>query len=116
VGVGQLVGGVVAHVELSAVMRSCVARFATQDVNHPNYVAGRRAVKRVFGVEPDLTREGGSIPITLKFEEATGKNVLMLPVGQGDDGAHSQNEKFSRVNYINAIKVLGVYFHELASL
>lgn len=50
----------------------------------------RRAVKRVFGVEPDLTREGGSIPITLKFEEATGKNVLMLPVGQGDDGAHSQ--------------------------
>ena len=43
------------------------------DINHPNYVAGRRAVHRVFGVEPDLTREGGSIPITLKFEEATGE-------------------------------------------
>lgn len=27
------------------------------DVNHPNYLAGRNAVKAVFGVEPDLTRE-----------------------------------------------------------
>jgi len=86
------------------------------DFNHPNYVAGRRAVQRVYGEEPDLTREGGSIPITLTFEQATGKNVLMLPVGQGDDGAHSQNEKFGRLNYINAIKLLGVYFHELAGL
>jgi nonspecific dipeptidase len=27
------------------------------DVNHPNYLAGRNAIKAVFGVEPDLTRE-----------------------------------------------------------
>lgn len=50
----------------------------------------------VFGVEPDLTREGGSIPVTLTFQEATGKNVMLLPVGACDDGAHSQNEKFDR--------------------
>ena len=40
------------------------------DVNHPNYLAGRNAIKAVFGVEPDLTREGGSIPVALTFEEA----------------------------------------------
>ncbi len=34
-----------------------------------------------------------------------GKSVLMLPMGQGDDGAHSQNEKFNRDNYIKGIKV-----------
>lgn len=50
----------------------------------------------VFGVEPDLTREGGSIPVTLTFQEATGKNVMLLPVGAADDGAHSQNEKLNR--------------------
>lgn len=50
----------------------------------------------VFGVEPDLTREGGSIPVTLTFQEATGKNVMLLPVGSADDGAHSQNEKLNR--------------------
>lgn len=50
----------------------------------------------VFGVEPDLTREGGSIPVTLTFQEATGRNVMLLPVGSSDDGAHSQNEKINR--------------------
>jgi nonspecific dipeptidase len=86
------------------------------DFNHPNYAAGIRAMKRVFGVEPDRTREGGSIPVALRFEEATGKNVLLLPVGASDDGAHSTNEKIDRVNYINAVKVLGVYFEEIAAL
>ena len=39
----------------------------------PNYVAARTAVKAVHGQEPDLIREGGSIPITLIFQEATGE-------------------------------------------
>lgn len=86
------------------------------DFNHPHYMAGRKAMKHVFGVEPDLTREGGSIPVTLTFQEATGKNVMLLPVGACDDGAHSQNEKFDRINYINGIKVISTYFHELSLL
>lgn len=83
------------------------------DFNHPNYVAGRNAVKTVFGVEPDLTREGGSIPVTLTFQEATGKNVILLPIGASDDGAHSQNEKIDKYNYINGIKLLGAYMTEI---
>lgn len=35
------------------------------DYTHQNYQAGRRATQLVYGVEPDLTREGGSIPITI---------------------------------------------------
>jgi nonspecific dipeptidase len=70
----------------------------------------------VFGVDPDLTREGGSIPVTLTFQEATGKNVMMLPLGRSDDGAHSQNEKIDRYNFINGIKVLAAYFEEVAKL
>ena len=38
------------------------------DTNHPNYEAGRKATKYVYGVEPDLTREGGSIPVTLVLQ------------------------------------------------
>lgn len=86
------------------------------DVNHPNYVAGRRATKMVYGVEPDLTREGGSIPVTLTLEEATGKNVILLPMGACDDGAHSQNEKINLTNYIEGTKLLGAYIHELSQL
>ncbi|XP_049637724.1 cytosolic non-specific dipeptidase [Suncus etruscus] len=86
------------------------------DFNHPHYMAGRRALKTVFGVEPDLTREGGSIPVTLTFQEATGKNVMLLPVGSADDGAHSQNEKLNRHNYIEGTKMLAAYLYEASLL
>lgn len=86
------------------------------DFNHPHYLAGRKALKTVFGVEPDLTREGGSIPVTLTFQEATGKNVMLLPVGSADDGAHSQNEKLNRRNYIEGTKMLAAYLYEVSQL
>jgi Cys-Gly metallodipeptidase DUG1 len=47
----------------------------------------------VFKVQPDYTREGGSIPVTLTFQDALSKSVLLLPMGKSDDGAHSTNEK-----------------------
>ncbi|KAH0947724.1 hypothetical protein HN011_009282 [Eciton burchellii] len=75
----------------------------SENPDHPNYVAGRKATRHVYKVEPDLSREGGSIPVTLTFQEVTGKNVLLLPVGQGDDGAHSQNEKLNVYNYIEGV-------------
>ncbi len=50
------------------------------------------------------------------FQEQTGKNVLLLPIGASDDGAHSQNEKFDISNYMNGMKVMGVYFQEVARL
>lgn len=70
----------------------------------------------VFGVDPDLTREGGSIPVTLTFQEATGKDVMLLPMGASDDGAHSQNEKIDRRNYIEGTKVMAAYLSELSKL
>lgn len=50
-----------------------------------------------------MTCEGGSIPVTLTLQQATGKNVLLLPVGAADDGAHSQNEKLDVRNYIEGV-------------
>ncbi|GMI34928.1 hypothetical protein TrCOL_g10974 [Triparma columacea] len=84
--------------------------------DHPNYEAAKKAVENVFGQTPDMTREGGSIPIATWLEDATQMNVLLLPVGACDDMAHSQNEKFNKVNMMNAIKVLGVYLHEIAKI
>lgn len=48
-------------------------------------VAAAKAVETVYKVKPDLTREGGSIPVTLSFQDALKKNVLLLPMGRGDD-------------------------------
>ncbi|XP_065646243.1 cytosolic non-specific dipeptidase isoform X2 [Hydra vulgaris] len=84
------------------------------DYNDANYTAGIKAMKRVFNVTPDLTREGCSIPATLIMQNATGKSVILLPIGACDDGAHSQNEKINRSNFISGIKVLGAYLDEVS--
>ena len=63
----------------------------------------------VFGTDPDMTREGGSIPVTLTLQEATEKNVVLLPLGACDDGAHSQNEKMDRKNYIEGVSIFVIF-------
>ncbi|KDQ12420.1 hypothetical protein BOTBODRAFT_34393 [Botryobasidium botryosum FD-172 SS1] len=85
------------------------------DPNHWNYVAAIKATETIYKVSPDLTREGGSIPVTLTFAETLGVNVLLLPMGRGDDGAHSTNEKLDKSNYIQGTKLLGTYLYEVAA-
>ncbi|KAK9500669.1 hypothetical protein O3M35_001893 [Rhynocoris fuscipes] len=86
------------------------------DVEGPNFIAARKATQHVYGVDPDLTREGGSIPITLTLQEITNKSVILIPIGTGDDGAHSQNEKINVRNYIEGTKLLGAYLYEIAQV
>ncbi|PVU89356.1 hypothetical protein BB559_005137 [Furculomyces boomerangus] len=84
--------------------------------DHPNYIAASKAVKRVYGTAPELIREGGSIPVTLTFEEAFKTNVVLLSMGRANDGAHSTNEKLDKYNYIEGIKQFGAYWAEIANL
>ncbi|ESK84268.1 glutamate carboxypeptidase [Moniliophthora roreri MCA 2997] len=85
------------------------------DINHWNFEAAKAATRAVYKKEPDMTREGGSIPVTLTFAESLGVNVLLLPMGRGDDGAHSTNEKLDRSNFIEGTKLLGTYLYEVAA-
>lgn len=81
------------------------------DPNNWSFEAAKMATKAVWNVDPDLTREGGSIPVTLTFEEELGKPVLLLPMGRGDDGAHSTKEKLDRSNYLQGTKTLASYLY-----
>lgn len=84
------------------------------DPSNWNFRAAAKATKAVWGVEPDFTREGGSIPITISFQELLGTSVVLLPLGRGDDGAHSTNEKFDVSNYVEGTKTLAAYLYYLA--
>ncbi|OCH87162.1 CNDP dipeptidase [Obba rivulosa] len=86
------------------------------DHKHWNYEAAKRATEAVYKRTPDLTREGGSIPVTLTFAESLGVNVLLLPMGRGDDGAHSTNEKLDKSNFVEGTKLLGTYLYEVAAI
>jgi len=65
----------------------------------------------VYNKDCNLTREGGSIPVTLTIQEATKTNVMLLPIGQSDDGAHAQNEKMSIRNYVNGVSTDRSFFY-----
>lgn len=82
----------------------------------PVFVAAEKATERVHGVKPDFTREGGSIPITLTLAELTGQDVVLLPMGRIDDGAHSQNEKLDKSNYMLGMKTYAAFAEELATI
>ncbi|KAK6201235.1 metallodipeptidase [Scheffersomyces amazonensis] len=84
------------------------------DPFNASFQAASKATQDVWNIVPDFTREGGSIPITLTFEKELGVDVLLLPMGRGDDGAHSINEKLDVSNYINGCKTLGGYLHYYA--
>ncbi|KAJ6603299.1 hypothetical protein DFH09DRAFT_1124141 [Mycena vulgaris] len=86
------------------------------DWKHWNYTAAIKATEAVYAQTPDLTREGGSIPVTLTFAETLGVNVLLLPMGRGDDGAHSTNEKLDKSNFIEGTKLLGTYLYEVGTI
>ncbi|KAF0022657.1 hypothetical protein F2P81_025049 [Scophthalmus maximus] len=86
------------------------------DTRHPLYEAGKAAVKRVFDMDPDLIREGGTIPIARTFQDVTGKSIIMMPIGGFDDGLHSQNEKMSRYNYIEGTKLFITYLNEVSQI
>jgi len=86
-----------------------------ENYKHWNYEAAHRATEAVYKQAPDYMREGGSIPVTLTFAEALGVNVLLLPMGRGDDGPHSTNEKLDTSNFIEGTKLLGSYLHEVGA-
>ncbi|KAJ7141643.1 hypothetical protein C8R46DRAFT_1135459 [Mycena filopes] len=86
------------------------------DWKHWNYTAAIKATEAIYKQTPDLTREGGSIPVTLTFAEQLGVNVLLLPMGRGDDGAHSTNEKLDTSNFIEGTKLLGTYLYEIGDV
>ncbi|KAK2058306.1 peptidase family M20/M25/M40 [Colletotrichum caudatum] len=87
-----------------------------EDASHWNYQAAIRATRNVWGVDPAMTCEGGSIPVALDFKKILKKNVLLLPTGRPTDGHHSTNEKLDKSNYINAIKLYGSYLQEAGAL
>uniref|UniRef100_A0A8C5LHG4 Carnosine dipeptidase 1 n=1 Tax=Jaculus jaculus TaxID=51337 RepID=A0A8C5LHG4_JACJA len=86
------------------------------NISDTQYLAAKRAIRTVFGVEPDMIQDGSTIPIARTFQDITQKSVMMLPLGAVDDGEHAQNEKINRWNYIEGSKLFAAFFLELSKL
>ncbi|KAJ3492028.1 hypothetical protein NLI96_g289 [Meripilus lineatus] len=100
--------------EVSRLEHSLVGRLPTH-FGGP-FASPTSSLQEIWLKTPDFFREGGSIPVTLTFAEKLGKNIVLLPMGRGDDGAHSTNEKVNISNYLQGSKLLGAYLYEVAKL
>ena len=88
------------------VRRLSAGRPVRTGTDHPGVAAARAAFRAAYGAEPVLTREGGSIPVTIDFQEALGSHLLVTGFGLPGDGLHSPNEHYSLDQYFRGIEMV----------
>ena len=76
--------------------------------------AASRAMGAVFGTEPVIIREGGSIPPVEMFQRLLGIQSVLVGVGLPDDHIHAPNEKFDLDHYAMGVRVLARLWDEIA--
>jgi acetylornithine deacetylase/succinyl-diaminopimelate desuccinylase-like protein len=72
-------------------------------VDHRAAQAMRAAYKEAFGKETALVRVGGSIPVSIDFQEAVGAPLVISGIAQSDNAIHSPNEHLVVDNYHRGI-------------
>ena len=83
--------------------------------DHPAVRAASRAMGAVFGREPVIIREGGSIPPVEVFQRVLGMQSVLVGTGLPDDQIHAPNEKFDLDHYAMGIRVLARLWDEIAT-
>ena len=83
--------------------------------DHPGVDALRKAFSAAYGATPVLIREGGSIPVTIDFQEALDTRMLVTGFGLPDDALHSPNERMSLDQYHRGLEAVIHLMHELAT-
>lgn len=84
------------------------------DPHSPLGTAAQRALKKVFGENVALIREGGSIPIVQAFKDVLGVDTLLLGLALPDCQAHAPNENFPIENFAAGVKLNQALLAELA--
>ena len=64
--------------------------------------AARRSLRAVWGVEPVVSRGGGSLPVVAALQQTLGVDYLLLPLGL-DDNRHAPNEYYDLDRFARGI-------------
>jgi acetylornithine deacetylase/succinyl-diaminopimelate desuccinylase-like protein len=83
---------------------------------HPAVAAASRAIAAVFGKEPVLMREGGSIPPVESFARLMGMPAVLVGFGLPGDRIHAPNESFDLDQYWKGIRTVARLWDELAAV
>lgn len=78
----------------------------TCNVDHDAARALRAAYSEAFGKETALMRVGGSIPVSVDFQQAIGAPLMISGIPQADDAVHSPNEHLDIDHYHRGIEAV----------
>lgn len=81
------------------------------DTDLPETRALIKAFKDVWGVEPALKREGGSVPVVADMQKILGIDSVLTGFGLPDDRIHSPNEKLDLPTWRKGVHALIHFFH-----
>ncbi len=87
---------------------------ALVSADSPGVRAMSRAMKTVWGKQPHLLREGGSIGVVLQLQKRLGVDSVLSGFGLPDCDAHSPNEKQHLPTWYRGIETLVRFFYNLA--
>ena len=86
---------------------------AITPIDSPGVKAAVVALEKGFGKKPLYQREGGSIPIVVKFKEVLGLDTVLLGFGLPDENAHAPDEFINLDNFYGGMRTSAHFFAEL---
>ena len=84
------------------------------DPDNPFTTAAITAIEKSFKKKPFLVGVGGSINAVGDIDTVLKTPLLLVPIGQSDDGAHSNQEKIGKHNFLTGITLFKELLKELA--
>ncbi|MDX1623079.1 MAG: dipeptidase [Gemmatimonadota bacterium] len=90
------------------------ARPYVAPIDHPANRAAKRALEEAFDAEAVFTREGGSIPVTVTFEQRLGIPSIMMGFGLPDQNAHAPDENLDLHNFHRGTVAAARFYREYA--
>jgi acetylornithine deacetylase/succinyl-diaminopimelate desuccinylase-like protein len=84
--------------------------------DHAGVDALRKAFRTAYGASPVLIREGGSVPVTIDFQESLRTRILVTGFGLPGDALHSPNERMSLDQFHRGTDAVIHLMNELARL
>lgn len=70
-----------------------------------HFQVAAKAVESVWGVDPDMVCEGGSMPLFSFLEKTLDAPLVQVPLGQSSGGAHLPNERIRAINLFRGKEV-----------
>ncbi|MBM4178811.1 MAG: dipeptidase [Ignavibacteria bacterium] len=82
----------------------------------PAMHAAVKALEETFGTKCRFTREGGSIPVVLIFDQVLGVPTVLMGFGLDNENAHSPDEHFDLGNFHTGMKAAARYYELVAEM